>query len=116
MKTQKDVSKEEYLNFAAKTPAIGPLPKRPGWIRFPRNLKSPAIALLAISRKSSWSNEGKEEGGASYTRGNAVILPPSEISGGDSTLQKSIHELFHFDPRTPTARMPATRSSDSPVR
>ena len=39
---------------------------------------------------------GLEEGGAAYTRGNAVILPMSENSGNVSDLQKNIaHELFH---------------------
>ncbi|MEC9092906.1 MAG: hypothetical protein VX438_09395, partial [Planctomycetota bacterium] len=43
------------------------------------------------------ATDGKEEGGAAYCRGNAVVLPRSMVSGRRvSSLEKLlIHELFH---------------------
>ncbi|MFT5498048.1 MAG: hypothetical protein ACI9TH_003456 [Kiritimatiellia bacterium] len=40
---------------------------------------------------------GREEGGAAYTRANAIILPAHELSAPPAALQKLIaHELFHI--------------------
>jgi len=44
---------------------------------------------------------GKEEGGAAYTRANAVILPQTTLKSPTAALRRMIcHELFHIVSRT----------------
>ena len=47
------------------------------------------------------STTGREEAGAAYTRGNAIILPRSRIPKTDAQLERLLtHELFHIISRS----------------
>jgi len=99
MKTDRDVSEREYLEFvganvlpwddAAKrqrtSEAIASIQKR---------FLELAITLpddLLIIRTT-----GREEGGAAYTRGSAIVLPDTVLSDRQQDLAKVIsHEIFH---------------------
>lgn len=97
MKTDKTVSEKEYLSFVNRN--ILPWDKD--------EVAKLETTLKGINRKLSEfsltfpktiyiiKTTGKEEGGAAYTRSNAIVLPKSLlISTG---LQKTIaHELFHI--------------------
>ena len=40
---------------------------------------------------------GKEEGGAAYTRANAIVLPQADLKAPVDRIQKTIsHEIFHI--------------------
>lgn len=58
-----------------------------------------------LSRFASWlpkrivliKTTGTEEGNAAYTRGNAIVLPPSRLALQDNALEPLLcHELFHI--------------------
>ena len=98
MKTNRDVTEKEFLEFAGSNV----LPWSPGETNqltavlqavrprlAPWNLPFPsAIPLIKTS--------GKEEGNASYTRQNAVVLAQREVLATGHVLEDLIiHELFH---------------------
>jgi hypothetical protein len=97
MKTNREVSEKDFLEFVAgnvlawqpdETNRISRLFQDIGRRLAPGNLPFPReIVLIKTS--------GREEGNASYTRQNAVVLPQKEIQsrGLENTL---IHELFHL--------------------
>jgi hypothetical protein len=99
MKTSKAVSEEDFLKFAGENAlewtdaekarfesAFQGLQKRLKSLSLPFPEKIPAVRTT-----------GNEEGGAAYTRGNAILLPTSQLAADDSSLQGLIcHELFHI--------------------
>lgn len=97
MKTDKAVSEKEYLSFVNRN--ILPWDKD--------EVAKLETTLKGINRKLSElslnfpktiyiiKTTGKEEGGAAYTRSNAIVLPKSMLTS--TGLQKTIaHELFHI--------------------
>jgi len=98
MKTDRTATESEYLAFAARNvlawnadeiAKISAIlkPVATGIARY--SLDFPTTVCLM-------KTTGKEEGGAPYTRGNAVVLPESMVQSNDSTLERILaHELFH---------------------
>lgn len=96
MKTDQDVSEKDFLDFLgrnvldwrpAETNKIAGLFQDIGRRLSHWNLPLPRSILFV-------KTSGREEGNASYTRQNAVILPEQEIQSAD--LEGTIiHELFH---------------------
>lgn len=99
MRTDRDVSKDEFLRFVGKSV----LP----WETFERrNVESairliqPRLAKLSVNFPKTLymvKTTGDEEGGAAYTRGNAIVIPVPLISPSHTELARIIsHELFHI--------------------
>jgi hypothetical protein len=99
MQTDQEVSEERFLAFVADS------------VRAWTDLESerirqayaglrPELRRLSIPLPEEIlmiTTSGKEEGGAAYTRGTAIILPAHRLSASKATLQKIIaHELFHL--------------------
>ncbi len=98
MKTDKEVSEKEYLDFVARnvrewsdaekqkvTAALQEIPAKLTALSVP----IPKKVLLV-------KTTGQEEGGASYTRGNAIVLTQSEVGSPAGNIRSIIsHELFH---------------------
>ena len=99
LKTDRDVSEREYLEFVGNSVlpwendtkkervarAVGFVQKRfrDLSIRFPDE-------ILVVR------TTGREEGGASYTRGNVIVLPDNILVNQDQDLAQLIgHEIFH---------------------
>ncbi len=97
-KSDRPVSEAEMLAFFAQhvqpwsaeeigklTPLIAALGKKAD----PWKLKLPPVILLV-------KTTGREEGGAAYCRGAAIVLPQNMISGSAKALEQVLpHELFH---------------------
>ncbi len=98
LKTDRDVSEAEFLAFISGhvlpwgeddvrklTPLIAGLE---GKLR-PWKLKLPPIVLLV-------KTSGREESGAAYCRGPAIVLPQNMIDGPRERLEQVLpHEVFH---------------------
>lgn len=98
MKTDKEVSEEEFLKFVAEN--VLPwqqdeqakvesvlLSLAPKWA----GLSIPCPKTVYFIRTT-----GKEEGNAAYTRDSAVVLPASMLTSPPAEMQRLIcHELFH---------------------
>ncbi len=97
-RTDRDVSEDELLAFVAGhvvpwtdadvkklTALIEDLARKAA----PWNLKLPRVVLLV-------KTTGREEGGAAYCRGSAIVLPRNLVGGDSARLAKYLsHELFH---------------------
>lgn len=99
MKTDKAVSVEEYLTFVA----LNVLPWDKGEsARVEAELREIAQQLTGLSLRFPRTiymikTTGNEEGGAAYTRGNAIVLPKDQLTSMKDGMQKLItHELFHI--------------------
>ena len=98
LKTDRDVSESEFLNFVA-----GKVIEWEGADRerveqaFDRIL--PALGEYPLNWPESVHfvhTTGEEEGGAAYTRGKAVILPRTRLDQSPEKLARLVaHELFH---------------------
>lgn len=97
-RTDREVSEQELLAFVAShvvpwtdaeikklTPALKELARKAA----PWKLKLPPVVLLV-------KTTGREEGGAAYCRGPAIVLPQNLVDGDPARLNKFLpHELFH---------------------
>jgi hypothetical protein len=99
LKTDRDVTEEQYLTFAAKQARDWSAEEKAKLqtilaavrtktaqfdLRFP-----PSISLLKTT--------GLEEGNAAYCRENAIVLPQKHVDGDKARLEHTIaHELFHI--------------------
>jgi hypothetical protein len=97
-RTDRDVSEDELLAFMAGnvvpwtdadvkklTPLIEDLASKAA----PWKLKLPPVVLLV-------KTTGREEGGAAYCRGPAIVLPQNLVGADPARLAKYLpHELFH---------------------
>lgn len=99
MKTDREVSEDEYLRFVGAEVL--------DWDDAEREEVSSVIAGLRprlesldvpLPREVSVvKTTGREEGGAAYTRGTSIILPQGKLKAGPGTLRKTIcHEIFHI--------------------
>ncbi len=98
MKVARAVSEPEFLDFVGKNVAAW----TPGETeaveaaikKIQPRLREFALPLPPIVEFIKTT--GAEEGGAAYTRANAIVLPQSEFAKKDGDLAKLIcHELFH---------------------
>jgi len=99
MKVDHDVAEAEFLAFVAR--AAQP------WTPEEKNRLIEVLQTLG-QRLAAWNlplpptlvlikTSGAEEGNASYTRANAMVLPQKELSASASGLEDLIaHELFHI--------------------
>jgi hypothetical protein len=98
MKTDRKVSEEKFLKHAGQSVR--------GWDAEDRQALKSAIAglrprLEALNlpfpaKVCFIKTTGDEEGGAGYTRENAIILPKDQLAMPVSNLRRSVcHELFH---------------------
>lgn len=99
IKTDQEVSEEEYLEFVGmnvlpwsdeeKRVIASALEGIPAKLE-PFSLPLPEKVYLV-------KTTGSEEGGAAYTRGNAIIFPKANLTAPVPSLQQTIcHELFHI--------------------
>jgi hypothetical protein len=99
LKTDRDVSEAEYLKFVAQNVLAWDDAGKAKVEAAIRGIQ-PGIESLNLPFPGTVQmieTTGKEEGGAEYTRSNAIVLPQPEIASASSAkLQKIIaHELFH---------------------
>jgi len=98
MKTDRDISEKEYLEFIGNNVL--------DWSTIEKEkIISAFIGIQKSLETYSWviprnlfliKTTGKEEGGAAYTRANAIILPKADLSTPVPKMQQTIcHELFH---------------------
>ncbi len=97
MKTDKEVSEREYLEFVGRNVLEwndADLQKVSSALQgIQENFEVPSLPRKVLMVKTT----GDEEGRASYTRANAMVLPESEIAGPVLKIRKKIcHELFHI--------------------
>lgn len=106
MKTDKEVSEEEFLSFIGKNVCdwkedeIQKIESvaaslNPKLARY--NLKLPKKVMVV-------KTTGEEEGGSPYTRGHTIILPPKTLAHTPEELEHTLaHELLHvatrYDPK-----------------
>jgi hypothetical protein len=98
LKTDRAVSEEEYLKFVAQNVLAWPDAQKKTVESALQAIQPRLEALSLPFPKTVYliRTTGKEEGGAAYTRGQAVVLPESELAAGPRALRKLIsHELFH---------------------
>ena len=99
MKTDREVTPGQFLKFVAAS-ALDWKPEEQRAVEAAVKAMAPAVAKLNLKFPESVlmiKTTGKEEGDASYTRGNAIILPQSVLSSGRGKLEHTIaHELFHI--------------------
>ncbi len=99
MKTDKDVSETDFLKFVGNNV----LP----WTEREKQMvesafqgiqsRLEALSLSFPEKIFIVKTTGNEEGGAAYTRGNAIVIPKAILSENTMTIQKLIcHELFHI--------------------
>jgi len=99
LKTNKDVSERQYLEFVSQN-VLEWSDSEKGKINsvlkgIEKNLA--ALALPLPDQVFLIKTTGKEEGGAAYTRGNAVVLPQAKLKTAVVGIQMTIcHELFHI--------------------
>jgi len=99
MKTDREVTHEQFLKFVAAN-ALDSKPEEQRAVEAAIKAIAPTVAKLNLKFPKSVlmvKTTGKEEGGASYTRGSAIILPQDVLSSGRGELEHTVaHELFHI--------------------
>jgi len=99
LKTDKIVSESKYLKFVGKNILQWDDSEKRKMNSALQGIKKNLVALsLPLPDKVLIiKTTGKEEGGAAYTRANAIVFPQSKLSAPIGDLQKTIcHELFHI--------------------
>lgn len=99
MKTDREISEKTYLEFVGKSVLPwSDLDKQKITSAFDEIQASLEALSLPFPREVFLiKTTGDEEGGAAYTRANAVVFPKAHLTGGKANLQKAIcHELFHI--------------------
>jgi hypothetical protein len=98
LKTDRDVSEDEYLRFVGQQVQEWQAEPQQKFKSVIEGLHERLSALSLPFPKTVYfiCTTGDEEGGAAYTRGNAVVLPPTMPMGDAAALERIIcHELFH---------------------
>jgi hypothetical protein len=99
MKVDRPISEEEFLAFVGSNVAEWSK-EESQTVRAAFEAVQPFIREIQASFPSTIQiikTTGKEEGGAAYTRGTAIILPASLLAKGPDDLKRLIcHELFHI--------------------
>lgn len=98
MKTEQEVSEKEFLEFVGQNVLAWTEPEQKKMAAALEGIK-PALKALSLpfpKKIYMVKTSGKEEGGAAYTRANAIVFPVNMLAGRERTMQKLIcHELFH---------------------
>jgi len=99
MKTNRDVSEKEFLQFAGQNVLAWTEPEKKEVASTLEGIQ-PALQALSLpfpKRIYMVKTSGKEEGGASYTRANAIVFPEKMVAGNKRAAQRLMcHELFHI--------------------
>lgn len=99
LKTDKDVSERQYLKFVGQNVLEwNDAEKQKISLAFQSIQETlEAMALPFPEKVLIIKTTGKEEGGAAYTRANAIVLPQADLNAPSTRIQKTIcHELFHI--------------------
>ena len=103
MKTDSDISEKEYLEFVGKNVLAWNDAEKRKITSALLGIQTELDALsLPFPRKVFIvKTTGNEEGGAAYTRANAIVFPQGDLTGSTAKVQKTIcHELFHIMSRS----------------
>lgn len=99
MKTDRDVSEAEYLEFVGRSVLAWEQADRDRIAAALRGVQD-ALARLSLpwpKRVLAIKTTGNEEGQAAYTRANAIVIPKNDLGMPLRNLQRTIcHELFHI--------------------
>lgn len=102
VKTDRDVSVEQYLEFAVSA-GLEWTPVEQQRLQGAYQALTPALTRLKLPLPAKVllvKTSGREEGNAAYTRGRAIMLPPAMLAAPDAKLQHLLaHELFHVATR-----------------
>lgn len=98
MKTDKTVSKKTFLTFLANAPIDWRDSDKSKVIHAFDSIKAKLIELeISLPNKISIIlTNGKEEGNAAYTRGDAIIFQRNKLLSDIELQQLMAHELFHI--------------------
>ncbi|MCP4450814.1 MAG: hypothetical protein GY809_05090 [Planctomycetes bacterium] len=99
MTTDQDVSEKEYLAFVAKHVLAWEDAEKLHVSSAIQGLQTELQALSLPLPKKVFiiKTTGHEEGGAAYTRGNAIVFPRANLRAPTARLRKTTcHELFHI--------------------
>jgi hypothetical protein len=99
LKTDQNVSEQDYLDFVARN-VLDWTADEKSLVQSALSDLQPRLDALAMPFPETISfikTTGAEEGGAEYTRGNAIILPQSAVKQTQRASVRNIiaHELFH---------------------
>jgi hypothetical protein len=98
LKTDKLVTEQAYLEFAAKAATSWP-PGDKAKVQTALEAIAPKLEILGVplpKKVLMVRTSGKEEAGTAYARGAAIFLPPGELERNPGLLQGTIaHEFFH---------------------
>jgi hypothetical protein len=103
MKTDKEVSEKEFLEFTATNAAAWSEAEKQKLTTALQGLQAPfdSLALPLPKEVLLIKTTGREEGDAAYTRGNAIFLPQSKVNSATTRWQRLLaHECFHILSRT----------------
>jgi hypothetical protein len=103
MKTDREISEKEYLEFVGNNALDWNDSEKAKIISVFKGIqKSLEIYSEMLPQKIILiKTSGNEEGGAAYTRGNAIIFPKADLTASVPKIQQTIcHELFHIISRT----------------
>ena len=99
LKTDRDVSQEEYLEFVGRNVLTWNDDEKQKIVSALEGIKTELEALSPPFPKKIFiiKTTGQEEGGAGYTRANAIIIPEAELTASVAKIRQTIsHELFHI--------------------
>jgi hypothetical protein len=99
LKSAVPVSESAYLDFTAGN-VLAWTPEEQAMLSAALRALQPKLEQLALPQKQSVlivKTSGKEEGGAAYTRGNAIMLNAHHLEPGKTAELQSLlsHELWH---------------------
>jgi hypothetical protein len=94
-----EVSEEEFLKYVSQNVVAWTDTEKQKVESVLKSIK-PRLETLALPFPETIylvKTTGNEEGGAAYTRGNAIVFPKAELAASTMAIQKLIcHELFHI--------------------
>jgi hypothetical protein len=99
MRTDREVSEKEYLGFVGKNVLAWSDAQKQKITSALQSIRAKLedMSLPFPTKVFIVRTTGKEEGGAAYTRGNAIVLPDRNLRGSVARIQNLIcHELFHI--------------------
>ena len=99
MKITREVSEAEYLEFVGQNILPWEEEEKQKFIAALRSIQ-PELKRLSLPLPEKVfviKTSGNEEGGAPYTRSNAIVLPKANLMAPKGSIQKIVcHELFHI--------------------
>lgn len=99
MKTDSDISEEDYLAFVGKNVLAWDDAEKQKITSAFQGIHAGLESLSLPFPKKVFivKTTGNEEGGAAYTRANAIVIPKRHLDAPIAKIQKTIcHELFHI--------------------